>query len=179
MNLFDSFVQKAIKDGMFLDVDRDGFDSEIAFGVIFQESETFLCLKTVDDNGDYDGVVVIRKDDISYIGTGGNRRTATEQLVSNREELNFEIVIDLSSMRSAIESISSKFGYVAIYEEDHSEDFYMGEILEIDDEFLLLHQYGSRESLDRSKILLRLDSITRIEADGKYAKSILQMFSKK
>ncbi len=177
MNLFDSLIKDAINDRTFLDVSRACFESDPIFGVVFQESEAFLCLRRFNEHGEYDGIVVIRKDNISYIGIGGNQRTATEKLVDCKE-LDLEITLNLTSMRSAIESISSKFGYLSLYEEDYSEDFYLGEILEIDDEHLLLHEYGTREALDRSKALLRLYYITRIEVDGKYGKSILKTFSK-
>lgn len=179
MNLFDKLVKDAIEDTTFIDIDRAGFESETIFGLIFQESEAFLCLKRFNEHGEYDGVVVIRKDDVSFIGIGGNRRSATEELVVEGKELDLELIINLTSIRTVIESISSKFGYVALYEEEYSEDFYIGEVLEIDDEFLLLHEYGTRKALDRSKILLRLDSITRIDADGKYEKSIIRTFSKR
>jgi hypothetical protein len=177
MSLFDSFIKDAINAGTFLDINRAGFESDVIFGIIFQESETFLCLKKFDENGEYDGVVVIRKNDITYIGIGGNKRVATEKLVMNRRDIESEITVNLTSMISVIKSISSKFGYLAIYEEDYSEDFYLGEVLDIDDEFVFLNEYGTRKSLDRSKILLRLNSITRIEVDGRYEKSILQTFS--
>jgi hypothetical protein len=177
MSLLDTFVNEAIIEKTFLEINRACFESDVIFGIMFQESDNFLCLKRFDEHGEYDGISVIRKDDVSYIGLGGNQRTATEKLVTDQQNRNSEVSFDLTSLHSVIEGISLKFGYLAIYEEDYSEDFYLGEVLEIDDEFLVLHEYGTRKSLDRSKILVRLDSITRIEADGKYEKSILRTFS--
>lgn len=179
MNLFDNFVRKAIGNITFVDIDRPNYESESIFGIIFQQSEDFLAMKEFSEVGEYDGVTVIRKDDVSEIGTGGNQRSSNEQLVVNPTEIDLEISIDLASMRSILESISSKFSYVAIYQEEYSTAFDLGEILEIDDEFILLHRYGTKNGLDRSQVLLRLDSITRVQADGKYEKSILEIFSKR
>ena len=178
-NLFDSFVKKAIKNNTFLDINRPNFDAEMLFGLILQESALFLCLKKFTDEGEYDGVSIIRKEDILYFGMGGNRRSSIRELVEDSTVIDKKITINLVSIRSIIESVASKFGYLSIYEEEYSENFYVGEVLEIDDNFLLLHEYGPRNSLDRSQILLRLDSITRIEVDGKYEKSILKSFSNK
>lgn len=178
MNLFDNFVRKSIEETTFLEIDRPNFESESIFGIVFQQSEDFLALKKFNEFGEYDGIAAIRKDDVSIIGTGGNQRYSNEQLVVNHKDIEMESLIDLTSMRSILESVFLKFGYVGLYEEEYSAAFDLGEILEIDDEFLLLHEYGTTKSLDRSKILLRLDSITRVEADGKYEKSILQTFGK-
>lgn len=179
MSLLDNLIKDAINEHTFLDVNRAGFESDIIFGVILQESEEFLCIKKFNEYGEYDGISIIRKVDITFIGIGGNQRTVIEKLVGNHKEFNSEIKLDLATIYSVIESISAQFGYLSLYEENYSEDFYLGQVLRIDDEYLIIHEYGTKKALDRSKALLRLDSITRIEADGKYEKSILQTFSNK
>ena len=177
MSILDEFVVKAIETKMYVTVRRPVYDSEELFGVILQQSKDFLLLRKFNELGEYDGISAIRKDDVSEIGFEGNRRYVNAKLIEKYGNDNPDVSpIDLSSIQTIIESFST-YGYVALFQEEYSNDFDIGEVLENDEEFLILHGYGTTNALDRPKVLLRLDSISRIDVDGKYERSILEVFS--
>lgn len=177
MSILDEFVDKAIRTKMYVTVRRPVYEAEGLSGVLLQQSEDFLLLKKFNEFGEYDGISAIRKDDVSEIGFEGNRRYVTEKLIEKYGRDNLDVSpIDLSSIQTIIEGFST-YGYVALFQEEYSNDFDIGEVLENDEEFLILHGYGTTNTLDRPKVMLRLDSISRIDVDGKYERSILEVFS--
>lgn len=176
MSILDKFVVNAIETKTYVTVRRPVYDSDELFGMILQQSEDFLLLRKFNELGEYDGISTIRKEDVSEIGFEGNRRLVNEKLVEKYGNDNSDLPsINLTSIRTIIESFSS-YGYVALFQEEYSNDFDIGEVIEIDEEFLILNGYGTSNALDRPKALLRLDSISRIDVDGKYEKSILEIF---
>lgn len=178
MNLLEKCIQKSISEKLFIDFYRTYLQADRIFGIVTQNSTDFLCVKKFNEEGEYDGLTVIRKPDITLLGIGGNNRKTVEQLVLDRKDAKFESNIDLSSLKSIVESINIQFGYLSIYtEEDSDEDFYVGEIIEIDNFYLLLNAFGAEE-LDRSEVLIKLEAITRIEVDGKYEQEMIHTYSK-
>jgi hypothetical protein len=43
----------------------------------------------------------------------------------------------------------------------------------VDDDYLVLNEYGSKDAMDRSMLVLHMNEVTLVEADGKYERSIL------
>lgn len=58
-----------------------------------------------------------------------------------------------------------RFRYVALHVARPSQQMvFVGQVVELDDDFIRLHQYGTLKRLDRSELLIRTDEVTRVEA---------------
>jgi hypothetical protein len=82
--------------------------------------------------------------------------------------------VDLTTLKDIIEGVQKEFGYVTVAAEAINPDtVYIGEVVSVDEDHLLLNEYGSKDAMDRSMLVLDMDEITLVDADGKYEKTIL------
>ncbi len=66
--------------------------------------------------------------------------------------------VALLELSSAITILQRKFGYVSLHVEGTGPGMcFIGEYLDLDDDFVLLHQFGPLKRMDRSELLLRLE----------------------
>ena len=177
MCLFDDFVERAIADRVFVNVERPNYETDGLMGILVQQSEDFIELVKFDQTGEYDGLSIIRKDDVLSMRRGGNELSSFDRLLTDQTGIVQEGSVDLTSIRSVVESVFKQFGYVGVFQEEYDSAFDLGEVIAVDDDFVSISAYGTAKSLDRSKVLLRLDSISRVDVDGKYEKSIFEIFS--
>jgi ferredoxin-fold anticodon binding domain-containing protein len=82
--------------------------------------------------------------------------------------------VNLATLKDIIESVQKQFGYVTVAAEAINRDtVYIGEVVSVDADHLILNEYGSKDAMDRSMLVLNMDEITLVDADGKYEKTIL------
>lgn len=177
MSLFNDFVGRTILDRVFVKIERPNYEAGGLIGIVVQQSEDFIELVKFDEAGEYDGLSIIRKDDVLSMRRGGNELSSFESLLRGRTGIVREGSVDLTSIRSVVESVFKQFGYLGVFQEEHDSAFDLGQVLAVDDDFVSISAYGTAKSLDRSNVLLRLDSISRVDVDGKYEKNILEIFS--
>ena len=176
MNLLTKYLHEALETGRLVDVYRDNHDDETKFCRINQVSEYCVLATLVDEHGEYDGISIFRTDHITRLRWGGTDRDAQTKLAIRNGSLPTLPGIDLSSLPTIIESIQKHYGYVNVATEAMDRDIcFIGEVLAIDEEHLLLHEYGTQKALDRSMIVLAMPDITLVEADGKYERDLLYL----
>jgi hypothetical protein len=164
----------------YVDLYRDHFSGDSLSGVITDYSDAFVYLSLFSDSGRANGVAVCFRHDVTRIRWGGNERKSLAELVeaAAAEPTAPPLVID--SIDSVLHSVSSRFGYVNLLTERASPDItFIGEIVELDAESVVLHEFGTFSRRDRSYLLIKLDEITRIDADADYEKSVAYLAARR
>lgn len=161
-----------------VDLYRDYLTRESLTGVITDFSESFVYLSLFDDSGLANGIAVCFIADVTRIRWRGNERLSIQQLVQVQKSTATAPSIDLRSLMAVIESIQTVFGYVNVLTERMHDDItFIGEVEAMDEQALVLHEYGTMATRARSQLLLRMDDISRIDADAAYERSIHTLFS--
>lgn len=162
-----------------IDLFRDDLDGDALTGVISDYSDEFVLLSLFNEEGMASGFSLIYGEDITRIRWGGNYQQSLRELISRNQAVPLNPVISINSLHDALVSIQEKFGYVNLHTERVRNDVcFIGEIVELDQEFLVLHEYGTRENKDRKHTLLALDLITRIDAEAAYEKNLKYLYSR-
>lgn len=82
--------------------------------------------------------------------------------------------VNLATLKDIIESVQKQFGYVTVAaEEINPDEIYIGEVVSVDADHLILNEYGPKDAMDRSMLVLDMNEITLVDADGKYERTIL------
>lgn len=176
MNLLQKYLNEARESGRFVDVYRDNHDDSARFCRIDKVTEYCVLATRINDHGEYDGISVFCVDHITRLRWGGTDREAQSKLAARTGPLPAAPNIDLTTLPDIVQSVHHHFGYVnvAIEEIDRGICF-IGEVMAVDDDHLVLHEYGPMEALDRSMLVLNTKEITKVEADGKYERDILYL----
>lgn len=179
MALYNKKLQELKEQREFVDIYTDIYDESI-FGFIVDYNETFLVLDSYSDSSLADGIVVFFRENISRIRWGGNEISASHAIAKESTFRNELPIIDLTNINSVIETMNNHFGYVNVLIEDITSDVcFIGEVTEMDEKSILIHEFGPKMSLDRKHILLDLEDITRVEGGGHYERSLLPLFKEK
>jgi hypothetical protein len=179
MSILDHYISLAKEKGYLVDIYRDHFDEETLFGNINAFSQDYLYMTIYNDEGEYNGVSIIRKNDVTRIRWGGLVRDSIARLVK-RTSSTPAILPTEGSLKSILLSLQTRFESVAIYtEEIVPKACFIGQIVEFDDEHLVIHEYGTKDNLERSHILLGVSEITRIDVDDKYQRNLVFLHQSK
>lgn len=155
-----------------VDIYTDRYDESL-YGFVIDFNEDYLILESIDDDNNPDGVTIFNRENITRIRWGGNEIESTQKLIDQSKRLKDIKKIDLTSIQSILTSVQSVFGYVNVSIEDiDSSVCFIGEIEDMDDENLVIHEYGTKISLDRKRILLNVNDITKVEGGGNYEEGI-------
>ncbi len=177
--MYSSPVMERLKrDHTFVDIHRDGL-GDILFGQVCKYSEQFTLLRKINDGGEYDGYCVIFNEDISRLQWEGTERKSIEKLVELKNETAGSVPdIEVDDIRVALAGIQEEYGYVSLYTEQKGPNAcFVGQVLEVFHDSVLIHEFGPKNSLDRSMVLLKSGDISRIDFDGKYEKDLLRLHS--
>ncbi len=160
-----------------VDLYRDHLSNESLTGVITAFSETFVYLSLFNDSGQSNGIAIAYVSDITRVRWGGNVRDSISHLMAKEKSIPLAPKLSLASVRDVIDSVQNQFGYVNILTERMNEGVtFIGEVESIDDQSLVLNEYGTMSSRDRHHMLIGLESISRIDAEAAYEKSIRYLF---
>ena len=180
MSLLKEQIKECIESQRFVDIYRGRLcEDEAIFGKIIDVSDELVAMITFDADF-YDGISIIRLDDITRLRWGGNSRISQETVI-NRNALNLQIPsIDITSFQTAIDDLNKAFGCVTINTEEIDDDIcFIGEVNQSDDDYVQLHEFGTMGKLDRSYLTVPWRDITRIDADSKYERDLMYVHSKK
>tara|TARA_A100000171_G_scaffold34837_1_gene33345 strand:+ start:12876 stop:13415 length:540 start_codon:yes stop_codon:yes gene_type:complete len=178
MNLETKNLKRIIEDKTFVDVYTDSYD-ESTYGFIIDFNDTFLVLDSFDDDSKANGIVVFFRENITRIRWGGNEISSVYSLIDTSEKASTSIDIDLSSIQNILKSMNASYGYINVSIQDIDSGIcFIGEITEMDDETIVINEYGSKKSLDRTNIMISIRDITKVEAGGQYEKGLVQLFNK-
>jgi hypothetical protein len=174
MSLLDEQLKLAQEQGRLVDIYRDYHDDSARLCRINAVSEYCVYATYFNDDGEYDGITICRKDHVTRIRWGGTDRESQRRLIENNGIIPDAPEINLGTLKDIIGSVQKHFGYVTVATEETNRDVvYIGEVVAVDDDYLILNEYGSKDALDRSMLVLNMDEITLVDADGKYEKTIL------
>lgn len=156
-----------------VEVYRDHLTSESLIGVISGCSDIYVYLSLYSDAGTANGIAIIYRADVTRIRWAGNERRSMAELVAATGATPTRPAVSLQSLQTILEDVSKAFGYVNVLAERMDSGItFMGEIVALDEQSLLLETYGTFSSRDRSKLLLRCEEITRVDADATYERSV-------
>lgn len=176
MTVFDDCISESILKKRYIDIYRDNQSEDTIFGIIIKDSDSFLCMVSVNDNGLYDGIHIIKKEHVTRIRWGGKERQSIEKIIKDYEITSNAKKIELESIKSIIKSVNKLFGYAVVYVEDADPDIcFIGEIEQIDDEDFLMKEFGTMKSLDRSNLIVSLQEVTSVSVDGIYERNLLHL----
>ena len=179
-SIYKNTVKTLKQNQELIDLYRDDISSESLTGVISNYSDELIYMSLFTDEGLPNGISVFYWQDITRIRWGGNLRDPIGKLILLNESKPQISDINLDSLRLALESIQSEFGYVNILTESVDPSItFVGEISEIDQEALVLNSYGTMSTLDRNFQLMTLEVISRVDAGASYENSIYQLLESK
>lgn len=171
-------LKRLVEEKIFVDVYTDRYE-ESTYGFIADFNENFLVLDSYSDDSNADGTVVFFRENITRIRWGGNHISSTHKLIDSVKTMTDKAKIDLSSIQSILKSVHSSYGYVNISIEDiDSSICFIGELTEMDEQTIVINEYGTKRSLDRSNIMISIDDITKVEAGGQYEAGLIRLHDK-
>ena len=172
MNTETKYLESLQTSKELVDIYTDMYDDSY-YGFIVQYNDDYLVLESIDDDNNPDGLIVFYRENITRIRWGGNEITTTQKLIDQSKRLKEITTLDLSSIQTILNGIQDVFGYVNIsFEDIDSGVCFIGEIESMDDKSIVVHEYGTKISLDRKRILLRVEDITKVEGGGSYEERI-------
>lgn len=174
MKLERKYLKRLKKEKVFVDIYTDVFEETI-FGYILDYNDTFLVLDSYNDEAQADGIVIFFRENISRIRWGGNEIESIHH-ISKANKKNKVPKVDLSSIQTVLKTVENHYGYinVSIQNVDPGVCF-IGEVEEMDENTIIIHEYGTRISLDRKNIMLSIQDITKIEAGGVYETGLVKV----
>lgn len=170
------YIDKLIENSTFVEIFDDNAE-ESFFGYIIEQSDTHLQLELYDGEGRSEGTLIAENEDIARIRWEGNERELIESLIISRVDT---VKFELKSTHCILEEMNEHYGHICITLGGYGTDMlYIGSIEEINEEFLILHEYGTRNQRCRSKMLVRIQDISRVQAGGIYETNLIQQFGAK
>jgi hypothetical protein len=179
MNIETKYLEKLKTEKTFADIYTDSFEESI-YGFIFDFNEEFLLLEQFTDIGKADGIAIIKRENISRIKWAGND-IETASHFALKEKQNEKIgKLKIDSIQNILKSVQSAFGYVNLNIQHIDNGMcIIGEIEEMDEETVIIKEYGTYTSLDRKMLMLNISEITKVEGGGQYEQNLHELFNKK
>jgi len=174
MSILVDQLQEALDNEVFVEIYRDDLDcGESESGYVAHLSEGFVSLIKFTSAGYYDGLIIMDVDDITRVRIGGTKLESQEKLVEKNATIPDMPEFEMSSLEEIIEQVGEHYECVTVFIEDIDEDIcFVGEVVEIDEDYLVLNEYGTMSRLDRNTGVFRMDDITRVDVDGQYEKNL-------
>jgi len=167
-------IDQKIFVSIFTDIYRESF-----IGYIIRISEDLLLLYSY-EIGKPNGIKIFRLDDITRIRWGTKELDEIESLISLPPNLEAINKITMDNKAVAIKQVQNIFGYVTIHIQSIDKSIcFIGEIVEMDDETIIINEFGTIDSQGRAFLLIALQDITRIDSGGIYEEQLLQLYQRR
>lgn len=177
MSILNSKLMQLAAQGSLVEVYRDRLAREATVGRVRQSSAHVVLMSRCDELYRYDGVAAVRATDITRIRHGG-RELETGALIHGPclQPPPFPDVA-LLEISSAITIFQQRFGHVLLRAERLEPDMcFIGEVTDLDDEMLVLQEFGTFKTRDRRELMVALDEITYVGADGAYEARLMSLY---
>lgn len=179
MSVADRTFLQLKQDGEIVDLFRETLDKESLTGIITDFSDDFVYMSLYSEEGRANGIAIVFRDDITRVRWAGNERKSIAELVATSGAKPMQPAIRLDSIESVLRDVSEAFGYVNVLTERANSDItFIGEIVELDRDTLVLETYGTFSSRDRGKLMVTCREITRVDADAAYERSVRYLAQK-
>jgi hypothetical protein len=143
-------------------------------GFIRDFNEDWLLLDVVNDqSGKYDGIRILQTNQITQVRwQSQGLKTLKLMVQENYKPLN-KGKIDISNISSILNDVQKLYLYINIHlDEIHSGACFIGQIVEMDDQCLVMDEFPTHSSTEISRSLFRITEITRIDAGAPYEENI-------
>jgi len=163
-------------ENIFVDLFTDMFE-ESFYGFIKQFNKDFLLLEHYNDDGLYNGIIVFRRSDITRIKWDNNEINSTRKFLNKHLDGKKISAIKIDSIQTILKTINKTYKHVTISIQNIDNGMcIIGEIKEIDKSTIVIHEFGTKKTLDRGTIMFSISDITRVDAGGIYENTILTTF---
>ena len=171
------YLDKLKTEQILADFHTDKY-GESDYGFVVDFNDKFLIIENFDNKGRYDGLIIFLRQDITRIRWSGNEVKSVSRLIDISKRQASKINIDLTSIQTILQSVNKSYNHLTVYIQDVDKDVcFIGQIHEMDNDSIVIHEFGTKATLDREYILLSIDDITRIDADGQYENSLRILFN--
>lgn len=178
MSLNTKYLEKLKNEQILSVFYTDNYD-ESDFGFVIDFNNEFLLIESYDDEYHYNGISIFFRHNITRIRWAGNELENVAKLIDLTKRQKDKIRVDLASIQTILKSVSSIYKHLVIHIQDIDKNIcFVGQIHEIDEHSIIIHEFGNKSALDRKFTLLSLDDITRVDANGQYENNLLKLFQK-
>ncbi|MFD2910242.1 hypothetical protein ACFSX9_16040 [Flavobacterium ardleyense] len=178
MKIEEKYLEKIKSENIFIDIYTDHYE-ESFYGFIINYTDNLILIEKYNDDFIYDGISVFQRENITRIKWNGNDINSCLSLVDLSKRNEKIKNLKLENLKNTIEEISARYNYVTLYIEDIDKGMcIIGEIEEIDEETIVINQYGTKSTLDRTFIMISLNDVTKVEAGGVYEENLLNLYKK-
>ncbi|XYH97306.1 hypothetical protein ACMHYB_57710 [Sorangium sp. So ce1128] len=154
---------------LVVDVYRERLCKNGIIGRIIGVSEHVLLVSLIDDRYEHDGVAAVRPGDVTRVRTQDRELLMIGKLLDHCEFNPPFDEICLLELSSAMTIFHRRYGATALYVEALDPDLvFCGEPEDLDDDTLVLRQWGTARTIDKYETLLRLNEITRVDGGTNY-----------
>ena len=173
---FDSELSNALAEHKLVQIVRDDFDETCPEleGYVLGFSESLVSLAYLDDRVRFNGVEVIRRDQISDFEIPAPHATFYESALRLRgDQAPQSPPLDLSSMRSVLESVSKIAPLVVIHRERQEPDVCeIGQITALDAESFQLREIDPDADWADDISEFRYEDVSRVGFSGEYESAL-------
>lgn len=178
MNLADKTIKTLQTKNIFVDIFTDNFD-ESMYGFILKYNDSYLLLEHYNDDGVYNGILIFRRQDITRIRWGNNEIKSTLKTINRQNQSKNLIDINLDTIQNIIKSVNEIFKHINIRIQHLNPEWsIIGELHDLDEDTIVIKEFGTKASLDRGMLMFSISEITRIEAGGIYENNLLKIHNK-
>lgn len=158
-----------------IEVYRERLVPDALVGRVLRVSEHVVLLERLDEQYEYDGLTALRPGDVTRVRSGNRELRAGSRLCSEkRTRLGFSEV-GLLEISAAMTVLAKAYSCVTLHMERLAPEMcFPGEPLEVDDDFVVFQQWGTLRTLDKTRLVLLLEEVTRVDADGKYQRMLMR-----
>lgn len=176
MDLKTKYLEKLKSEQILADFYTDNY-SETTYGFVLNFNEDFLLIEKFDSECNYDGLTIFLRQNITRIRWAGNDIESVAKLIDLTKRQTSQINIELTSIKTILETVNQLYNHVTVHIQDIDDSIcFIGQIHEIDEESVVINEFGTKSSLDRKFIILSLEDITKIDANGQYESNLKKMF---
>lgn len=152
--------------------EEDCFDR----GYVVDSNDQYVLLHIVDDRVELDGYVLLRIEDITEVQCEfDNYRFIEKALAIRKQEPERPVLIDLTSLVTALSSIDDIFPLLVVHREVVTDDrCWVGSIESLNDKTFTMREMNPDAKWSGSK-RIRFDEVTRVEFNGGYETALAQV----
>lgn len=176
MPVFDQALDEFKRTRQLVDFYRERLDRQPLTGWVVDHALGFVYLNRLNEDGEPDGISIIRRDDLTRVRWNGRELESLRRLSDARSHVATSPELELDSIQSVIRSVHEQFGHVGLMIEGvDPAPVYIGTLEGMDEEHVMLDTFGALGRLDRSRMMFWLEDISRVDAGGKYESGLVYL----
>ncbi len=181
LTILDKVLYDLKKSGKLAELYVESPDDSIYCQIIDSNEDFTLVRRILTDNGDFDGYSLLFTANIRTLSWEGELLEQLEILLEDRskeKKQSLEKVKDINidnHFFKMIKRINTLFGHISVYEIFDENEFFFGQVLDIDEYYMQMRLMGDKSIMDDRNVVIRLEDIGRIDFGGIYDESMLKL----